>query len=270
MALPGPASAAWHLGLAFQYPSGLLCGLCLVFLLPLPAAAVLAALGTALYLDAFGLLAGGSYYAGFGPTAAPLLAHKPGAGHSQALHARGMASRDGQRVQRAGAGELPGGPRGFEQDTLGRITGGRDGHGIRHPGLAHQLPARLGGPCLPRAHEAAFHPFVDRFGASQLQQRLQLERSRADALVGYLSDEGRSGQSGQNRDQRHHHHHLDEGEATGPLPCAAWTAVARVTGVFHASVLLVAGEPCDRPASPAPLLLIDVYNRNAKAIWNTY
>jgi len=91
MALPGPASAAWHLGLAFQSPSGLLTGLCLALLirrwrqadaaalpmaplLPPAAAAVLALIGTMLYLDAFGLLAGGYYYAGFGPNAAPLLA----------------------------------------------------------------------------------------------------------------------------------------------------------------------------------------------------
>ena len=84
-ALPGPASPAWHLGLAFQYPSGLLTGLCLAGLvgrwrsaggagaarvLPLPLAALLAVTGALLYLDAFGLLAGGYYYAGFGPGAA--------------------------------------------------------------------------------------------------------------------------------------------------------------------------------------------------------
>lgn len=84
-ALPGPASPAWHLGLAFQYPSGLLTGLCLAALaarwrsaggaptapvLPLPLAALLAVTGALLYLDAFGLLAGGYYYAGFGPGAA--------------------------------------------------------------------------------------------------------------------------------------------------------------------------------------------------------
>jgi hypothetical protein len=88
MALPGAASPAWHLGLAFQYPSGLLAGLCLVKLharwrgaspvasgatapsLPPSLAAVLALAGAVLYLDAFGLLAGGLYYAGFGPGAA--------------------------------------------------------------------------------------------------------------------------------------------------------------------------------------------------------
>lgn len=86
MALPGPASPAWHLGLAFQYPSALLAGLCLArlvsrrqgaagspqraTLLPPALAAAVAVAGVALYLDAFGLLAGGYYYAGFGPGAA--------------------------------------------------------------------------------------------------------------------------------------------------------------------------------------------------------
>jgi len=85
MALPGSASGAWHLALAFQYPSGLLLGLCAVALLrrwhgaaagpllPVGAAAVLAILGTVLYLDAFGLLSRGWYYAGFGPNGAPLV-----------------------------------------------------------------------------------------------------------------------------------------------------------------------------------------------------
>lgn len=89
MALPGEASPAWHLGLAFQYPSALLAGLCLARLvsrphgavvppaglprrttLPPALAAVVTVAGVALYLDAFGLLAGGYYYAGFGPGAA--------------------------------------------------------------------------------------------------------------------------------------------------------------------------------------------------------
>ena len=86
MALPGAASPAWHLGLAFQYPSGLLLGFCLVRLhahwrgapaaplMPVPAAALLAVVGGFLYLDAVGLLARGAYYAGFGPDAAPLAA----------------------------------------------------------------------------------------------------------------------------------------------------------------------------------------------------
>ena len=89
-ALPGEASSAWHLGLAFQYPSGLLLGLCVAALLrrwrpgahlrgagpllPMPAAALLAVVGLVLYLDAFGLISRGWYYAGFGPTAAPLAA----------------------------------------------------------------------------------------------------------------------------------------------------------------------------------------------------
>lgn len=95
MALPGQASPAWSLILAFQYPSGLLLGLCLVKLharwrragggaglrgaplapvLPARGAAVLAVVGALVYLDAFGLLAGGYYYAGFGPALAPVLA----------------------------------------------------------------------------------------------------------------------------------------------------------------------------------------------------
>ncbi|MCD2519052.1 hypothetical protein LQ564_22375 [Massilia sp. G4R7] len=88
MALPGAASGAWHLALAFQYPSGLLLGLSVAgllrrwrgthradgALLPVPAAAVLAVTGAVLYLDAFGLLTRGWYYAGFGPNGAPLVA----------------------------------------------------------------------------------------------------------------------------------------------------------------------------------------------------
>lgn len=89
-ALPGEASSAWHLGLAFQYPSGLLLGLCVAGLLrrwrtgshlrapgpllPAPAAALVAVVGFVLYLDAFGLISRGYYYAGFGPNAAPLAA----------------------------------------------------------------------------------------------------------------------------------------------------------------------------------------------------
>ena len=90
MALPGEASPAWGLCLAFQYPSGLLAGFCAARLyarwhgarhtstspaaMPTMLAAVLAATGAILYLDAFGLLSRGYYYAGFGPSAAPLLA----------------------------------------------------------------------------------------------------------------------------------------------------------------------------------------------------
>ena len=85
MALPGEASPAWWLGLALQYPSGLLVGLCVLCLaarwqgrapgafLPPSLAVVVALGGTALYLDAIGWLAQGFYYAGFGPVAAPAL-----------------------------------------------------------------------------------------------------------------------------------------------------------------------------------------------------
>jgi hypothetical protein len=86
MALPGGASPAWWLGLALQYPSGLLVALCVLSLaarwqggapralLPAWMAATVAIAGTALYLDAIGWLAQGFYYAGFGPLAAPALA----------------------------------------------------------------------------------------------------------------------------------------------------------------------------------------------------
>lgn len=86
VALPGAASPAYHLGLAFQYPSGLLVGLCLLGLharwqgraaapsLPGPMAAAIAIGGLALYLDAIGLLSQGYYYAGYGPLGAPLVA----------------------------------------------------------------------------------------------------------------------------------------------------------------------------------------------------
>ncbi len=99
MSLPGPASGAWHLVLAFQYPSGLLLGLCVAgllrrwrgaapdagALLPAPAAAILAAVGAVLYLDAFGLLSRGWYYAGFGPNGAPLAALLLAAGAAWAI-----------------------------------------------------------------------------------------------------------------------------------------------------------------------------------------
>lgn len=83
---PGAASPAYWLGLAFQYPSALLTGLCLARLWParkaaLPRAALPTGLagaivlaGAALYLEAIGLLAFGLYVAGFGPTGAPLAA----------------------------------------------------------------------------------------------------------------------------------------------------------------------------------------------------
>ena len=86
MALPGNLSPAWYLGLAFQYPSGLLVGCCLVRLterwngarrseaMPPALAGVLAVAGTLLYLDAVGFLTSGYYYAGFGGILAPLVA----------------------------------------------------------------------------------------------------------------------------------------------------------------------------------------------------
>lgn len=84
--LPGQAAPAWSLGLAFQYPSGLLTACCLLKLLDrgrgagavcaLPAglAAPLSIAGTALYLDAFGVISQGYYYAGFAAIGAPILA----------------------------------------------------------------------------------------------------------------------------------------------------------------------------------------------------
>lgn len=83
-ALPGAASPAYWLGLAFQLPSCLLLGLCLAKLYvgaapryPVMAptlALPIALAGTVLYLDAMGLISIGLYYWGFGPKAAPLLA----------------------------------------------------------------------------------------------------------------------------------------------------------------------------------------------------
>ena len=86
MALPDSASPAYWLVLAFQWPSGLLIGLCLLKLfkawpgardvssMPTGLAAAIAISGIALYLDAIGLLSLGMYYWGFGPFAAPLVA----------------------------------------------------------------------------------------------------------------------------------------------------------------------------------------------------
>ena len=86
MTLPGNLSPVWYLGLAFQYPSGLLVGCCLVRLterwggnrrsgaMPPALAGVLAVAGTMLYLDAVGFLTSGYYYAGFGDTLAPVVA----------------------------------------------------------------------------------------------------------------------------------------------------------------------------------------------------
>jgi hypothetical protein len=85
-ALPGEASPAYWLGLAWQAPSALLVGLSLVSLyrgsgsaqnsaVMSPALALwLAAAGTILYVDAMGLTAIGWYYWGFGPYAAPVMA----------------------------------------------------------------------------------------------------------------------------------------------------------------------------------------------------
>jgi hypothetical protein len=105
--LPGTASPAYWLTLAFQYPSGLLFGCCVLKLrqhwdgcargasvMTPPLAAALALTGLVLYLDAMGLLTQGYYYAGFGPTAAPLLAVLGAVGCAVALvqgHARVQA-----------------------------------------------------------------------------------------------------------------------------------------------------------------------------------
>lgn len=84
--LPGQFSPAYWIALALQWPSGLLVGLCLVRLarpwwpvsapgiLPPALASAIALLGTALYLDALGLLSLGLYFWGFGPRGAPLFA----------------------------------------------------------------------------------------------------------------------------------------------------------------------------------------------------
>ncbi|MFC5459898.1 hypothetical protein [Massilia niabensis] len=112
MALPGEASPAYWLGLGFQYPSGMLVGLCLLGLrarwqgeaagaqagaqsvdfMPLSVAAAIAIAGTALYLDAIGWLSQGYYYAGFGPVGAPTVALIGTAGCALAL-LRGRGSR---------------------------------------------------------------------------------------------------------------------------------------------------------------------------------
>lgn len=107
MALPGELSPAWWLGLAFQYPSGLLVGCCLLRLgerwhgirrsqvMPQALAGVLAITGALLYLDAVGFLARGFYYAGFGAGLAPALAIVGAAGCVLAIargHARGPAA----------------------------------------------------------------------------------------------------------------------------------------------------------------------------------
>lgn len=81
-ALAGEASPAYWLGLAWQWPSGLLLTLCLTKLyfgaradVMAPALALpVAAAGAVLYIDAIGLSAVGFYYWGFGPYAAPVAA----------------------------------------------------------------------------------------------------------------------------------------------------------------------------------------------------
>ena len=84
MLLPGAASPAYWLVLAFQWPSGMLVGLCLLSLmqvwqggraqlwLPPAMSAALALAGAALYLDAVGLLSRGFYFWGFTEVQAPL------------------------------------------------------------------------------------------------------------------------------------------------------------------------------------------------------
>lgn len=97
MWLPGQASPAHWLGLAFQWPSALLVALCTAGLvravgpahganaplLPASLALALTVGGAVLYADASGWLALGMYAAGFGPVAAPaasLLIGSVGAG----------------------------------------------------------------------------------------------------------------------------------------------------------------------------------------------
>lgn len=91
MALPGEASPAYWLVLAFQWPSGVLLGFCMLTLfaprpvarasptMPASIAAVIALAGTILYFDAIGLLSLGVYYWGFGPYGAPVVALAAGA-----------------------------------------------------------------------------------------------------------------------------------------------------------------------------------------------
>ena len=86
MALPDSLSPAHWLGMAFQYPSALLLGCCILKLtshsgaraarefMPPALMAAVATAGAFLYMDAAGLLSVGFYQAGFGPAAAPALA----------------------------------------------------------------------------------------------------------------------------------------------------------------------------------------------------
>lgn len=82
-ALPGDDSPAYWLVLAFQWPSAVLVGCCLLRLaitgsqpraMPVLLAAPVALAGTVLYLDAVGWLSLGLYGAGFGPQSAPIVA----------------------------------------------------------------------------------------------------------------------------------------------------------------------------------------------------
>jgi len=107
MALPGNLSPAWYLGLAFQYPSGLLVGCCLLRLterwngvrrsraMQQSLAGVLAVAGMLLYLDALGVLTSGYYYAGFGGVLTPFVAVAAAGACALAIvqgHARGTAA----------------------------------------------------------------------------------------------------------------------------------------------------------------------------------
>lgn len=86
MWLPGPASPAWWLGLAFQQPSALFAALCGVSVwkrfadrpgqqtLPVALAAALLLGGLVLYADAVGALSLGLYPWGFDATQAPVAA----------------------------------------------------------------------------------------------------------------------------------------------------------------------------------------------------
>ena len=85
-ALPNEASLAYWVGLALQWPSGALIGLCLIKLhsawqgkpestaMPPSLAVLIALTGGALYLDAIGWISQGFYYWGFSPYGAPLTA----------------------------------------------------------------------------------------------------------------------------------------------------------------------------------------------------
>jgi hypothetical protein len=107
MALPGNLSPAWYLGLAFQYPSALLVGCCLLRLterwngvrrsqvMPQGLACILTMAGALLYLDAMGFLTHGFYYGGFGGALMPIVAVVTAGACALAIvrdHARGHAT----------------------------------------------------------------------------------------------------------------------------------------------------------------------------------